>query len=134
MKKYLLDTNICIYLIKEHPPRLISKLKSLKNVDLAISSITYFELYFGIEKSEHKEKNSLALERFISPFEILEWGPKEAQIAGKIRAQLQKAGTIIGPFDLLIASQAIVADRTLVTNNTKEFLRIKELEIENWVS
>lgn len=131
--KYILDTNICIYIIKQKPEIVLKRLMRQTPTDIGISIITYFELIYGVHKSSNPEKNHKALKDFITSFEVLEWGEKEANSTGKIRAMLEKSGKIIGPFDLQIAGQALANNLILVTNNEKEFSRIKELKIENWV-
>ncbi|TGN04017.1 type II toxin-antitoxin system tRNA(fMet)-specific endonuclease VapC [Leptospira dzoumogneensis] len=133
MNKYLLDTNICIYIINRRPDSVYKKFKKAALENIYISSITEFELYFGIEKSLHKEKNRRALADFIGYLNILPFDSNSSTIAAKLRFNLEKSGKSIGPFDLLIASQAISNDHILVTNNEKEFKRIKELKLENWL-
>ena len=132
MKK-LLDTNICIYLINKKDPEIIKKLKNNLQHDLYISSITIAELEYGIEKSQFKERNKLALIKFLAPFKILNFSDLHAISYGRIRADLEKRGEIIGSMDLLIAAQAFSEKSTIVTNNTKEFSRVEKLKIENWI-
>ncbi|PJZ49012.1 type II toxin-antitoxin system tRNA(fMet)-specific endonuclease VapC [Leptospira saintgironsiae] len=133
MNKYLLDTNICIYIINQRPDSVYKKFKKVALENIYISSITEFELNFGVEKSLHKEKNRRALADFIGYLNILPFDSNSSEIAAKIRFSLEKLGKPIGPFDLLIASQAISNDHILVTNNEKEFKRIKDLKLENWL-
>lgn len=133
MKKYLLDTNICIYIINQRPDPVYKKLKKVALENIYISSITEFELYFGVEKSLHNERNRRALSDFIGYLNILPFDSNSSKIAAKIRFRLEKSGKPIDPFDLLIASQAISHDYILVTNNEKEFKRIKELKLDNWL-
>ena len=130
--EYLLDTNICIYIIKKKPAEVFEKFKNLALGDVGISSITLAELQYGIEKSSMPEKNSEALEKFLTPIEILDFGYEASVEYGKIRAELEKKGIPIGPLDTLIASHAKSLDMVLVTNNTREFERIADLKIENW--
>jgi len=130
---YLLDTNIVIYCIKEKPHNVILKLKKKRKDDIYISSITIAELEFGIENSKFPERNRVSLIEFLSIFTILPFDDKDAAEYGKIRMFLKKKGQIIGPMDLLLASQAKARSMILVTNNVKEFKRIPEIEIENWV-
>lgn len=129
----MLDTNICIYIIKNKPKNIREKLKEFDIGDLVLSSITVSELYYGVYKSEHMEKNLLALEHFLKPFDILEYGMKASVAYGKIRADLEKRGQIIGGLDMMIAAHALSCNMILVTNNTKEFQRVKELRLDNWV-
>ena len=131
--KYLLDTNICIYIIKKKPASVIKKFEKLKSGSVAISTITLSELYYGVAKSSKPNENMIALQEFISPLEILDFTHDDSLIYGKIRTELQKKGSPIGAMDLLIASIAKRQDLILVTNNIKEFARISDLKIENWV-
>jgi tRNA(fMet)-specific endonuclease VapC len=129
----MLDTNICIYIIKNRPEHIRNKLKEFDIGDIALSSVVVSELYYGVYKSEHVEKNLLALEYFLKPFNILEYDLKASIEYGKIRASLEKSGKVIGGLDMLIAAHAKSLDMTLVTNNTKEFTRVENLVIDNWV-
>jgi tRNA(fMet)-specific endonuclease VapC len=132
--KYLLDTNICIYIIKKKPVSVFERFLKLSVESVGISSITLAELQFGIAKSSNPEKNSKALEYFLSPIEIIDFGSYASVEYGKIRAELEKKGTPIGPLDLLIAAHAKSLDLILVTNNEKEFNRISGLVVENWAN
>jgi len=131
--KYLLDTNICIYIIKKKPATIFKKFESMKISDVTISSITLAELEYGVYKSSHRENNKIALTKFIAPIEILPFEENAARAFGEIRADLEQRGQIIGPYDLLIAAHAYANQLSLVTNNVKEFRRIKNLKIENWL-
>jgi len=130
--EYLLDTNICIYIIKKKPAEVFERFKNLTISDVGISSITLAELQYGIEKSSNSEKNREALQKFLTPIEILDYGYEATVEYGKIRAELEKKGVPIGPLDMLIASHAKSLDVILVTNNVREFERIAGLRIENW--
>lgn len=132
--KYMLDTNICIYIIKEKPQKVINKFKTLDIGDVCISSITLAELEYGVEKSDYKEKNKVALAGFLSSIEILPFSDKAASEYGKIRANLERQGNIIGAYDLMIGAHALSENITLVTNNMKEFQKIDNLSLENWAS
>lgn len=131
--KVLLDTNICIYLIKNRPPEVRKHFERFLPGDIAISSITVAELQYGVEKSTAKEKNALALEAFLLPLEIAPFDFKSALAYGKIRAELERQGRPIGSLDMLIAAQAIAQDLTLVTHNLKEFARVPGLACETWL-
>jgi tRNA(fMet)-specific endonuclease VapC len=131
--KYLLDTNICIYIIKKKPENVLKHFKRLKPGSVGISNITVAELYYGVAKSSKPGENSIALEEFLHPLSLLPFTKEDAIEYGKIRADLEIKGEIIGAMDLLIASQAYCNNLILVTNNEKEFNRIEELQIENWV-
>lgn len=129
---YLLDTNICIYLIKSHPLSVLEKFKKTSPEAIAISSITFAELHYGVEKSQHHEKNRAALKKFTLPLEILPFDDLACLHYGKLRAYLEKIGQPIGPMDLMIAAHALSLKVTLVTNNEKEFIKVPHLSVENW--
>jgi len=130
---YLLDTNICIYLIKKHPPEILERFREHLPQDVAISTITLFELQYGVEKSRYRERSEDALAKFLLPLTLIDLDRMAAEEAAVIRAQLEKKGISIGPYDLLIAGLARSRDLTLVTNNTREFKRIVGLRLENWI-
>ena len=131
---YLLDTNICIYIIKKKPPNVLRKFKTLKLGDIGISSITVAELRYGVEKSKYGARNRRAVEQFLTPLAIADFDAKAAQTYGQIRATLEAKGTPIGPLDTLIAAHALSLGVTLVTNNIKEFSRVPGLKLENWAA
>ncbi len=131
--KFLIDTNICIYIMNKRPPEVINRFKKLDPGMIGISSITVSELQYGVSKSKYKKENLKRLNDFLIPFEILSYDEMAAKIYGDIRLKLEKDGLIIGPLDLLIAAHALSKDLIIVTNNNKEFKRIKSLKIENWV-
>lgn len=131
--RYMLDTNICIYVIKHKPESVFRKLKKIKPEDVCISSITYAELAYGVEKSVQPERNRLALSMMLSSIEIVAFDDAAADEYGEIRAGLERKGTLIGSLDMLIAAHARSLGCTLVTNNTKEFCRVEGLEVVNWV-
>ena len=130
--KYLIDTNICIYIMNKHPAEVIKKFKKFELGEIGISTITVSELQYGVAKSIHREKNQPRLEEFIAPLEILTYDEIAARTYGAIRFQLEKGGQPIGPLDLLIAAQSLSHNLILITNNDKEFKRIKNLKVENW--
>ena len=132
--KFLLDTNICVALIRHRPDALIHRITSHAAGELGISSITLAELAHGVEKSARPEQNMSALEQFLLPLELADFDPKAALAYGKIRAQLERDGQIIGSMDLLIAAHAISLETTLVTNNVREFKRVTRLNVEDWIS
>ncbi len=129
---YLLDTNICIFLIKKKNQQLIEKLKKNYNKGIFISTLTLAELEFGVENSDHKEKNRISLIEFLTIFEILNFEQKDTRAFGIIKSDLRKSGKMIGAMDALLAAQSISRNLIFVTNNTKEFERIKNLSIEDW--
>lgn len=133
MVRYLLDTNICIYLINGGHPEILARLSQCQLGGVALSSVTVFELQYGISKSKRKEQNKLALLKFLTPFEILDFDAEAAEIAGGIRADLEALGKSIGPYDLLLAAQALKDSVILVTHNLREFERVPHLDLEDWV-
>jgi len=131
--RYLLDTNICIYLIKRCPSGVLERFRQHSPQDVAICTITLFELQYGVEKSQYRQRSEDALTKFLLPLDLINLDRSAAIEAAAIRAQLERKGMPIGPYDLLIAGLARSRDMTLVTNNTKEFERIVGLHLENWV-
>ena len=132
--KYMLDTNICIYLIKRRPAEVVRRFLAQDPAELCISAVSYAELMHGVEKSQAPQKNRLALSLLLSPFAILPLDRRAAAEYGRTRAALERRGAPIGPMDLLIAAHARAAGLTIVTNNTREFDRVDGLTVENWVS
>lgn len=130
--KFMLDTNICIYIIKQKPVKVLKRFTQYSPGDILISSVTIAELRYGAEKSLHVRQNHEALSGFIVPLEIADFDEKAAEEYGKVRAHLEKKGQTIGSMDMLIGAHALSIGATLVTNNIKEFKRISGLKIENW--
>lgn len=130
--EYLLDTNICIYIIKKRPEIVLDRFKELSLGSVGISAITLAELEYGIRKSSSPDKNLEALNQFLVPLDIKDFDYNAPVEYGKIRANLENAGTPIGPLDTLIAAHAVSLNTTLVTNNEKEFNRVTGLKVENW--
>ena len=130
---YLIDTNICIYIMNNHPPKVIEKFKKVGVGEVGISSITVSELYYGVYKSSQIDKNSQRVGEFLQPFSILSYDENASRSYGIIRNELEKKGKVIGPLDMLIAAHALSNDLILITNNVKEFERIQSLRVENWV-
>ena len=130
---YLLDTNVCIYFMKDQFPQLTNKVLSLDPSDLLISAITVFELEYGAEKSKWGDQTRQKLAMFLAPFNILPFSTEDAVSAGRIRGYLEKRGMIIGPYDIQIAAQSLSRGLTLVTHNTREFSRVPNLRLEDWI-
>ena len=130
---FLIDTNICIYIMNNHPPEVIQKFRDIGVGNICISSITVSELQYGACKSKQIKKNIQRLDEFLSPFEILAYDENASIFYGKIRSQLEIKGEVIGPLDMLIAAHALSENLTLITNNEKEFKRVKSLKVKNWV-
>jgi tRNA(fMet)-specific endonuclease VapC len=131
---YLIDTDICIYLIKYRDARLRSKVESHAPYDLSVSAVTVAELEYGVAKSARVRQNRMALRKFLSAFEIIPFDDRDAEQFGLIRAFLQRKGTPIGPYDLQIAAQGLARGWPVVTNNENEYRRVPGLTVENWAS
>lgn len=130
--RFMLDTNICIYAIKNRPESVLQALRRHEAAGIGISSISVAELYFGVEKSG-SAKNRLALQHFLSALEIADFDAAAAESYGRVRQQLEAAGTPIGPLDTQIAAHALSLGVMLVSNNLREFARIENLSVTNWV-
>ena len=130
--KYLIDTNICIYIMNKRPIEVIHKFKQFDVDEICVSTITVSELQYGVVKSKNRRLNKQRVEEFLAPFEIIPYDEIAANMYGDIRYQLEKRGEPIGSLDLLIAAHAMSGNFVLITNNEKEFKRVKNLKIENW--
>lgn len=131
---YLLDTNICIYILKKKPIEVFNRFKEFKIGDMKVSTITIAELYYGAYNSKRVEKNLDTINSFLEPFDFVEFDEKSALEYAKIKASLKKEGKIIGELDMQIAGVALANGLILVTNNEREFKRVDGLIVENWVS
>jgi len=129
----MLDTNICIYVMKTYPPALRERFNTLAE-QLCISSITLGELYYGAEKFARRTENLTAIEHFVGRLEVLDFGAKAAMHYGQVRAELEKAGQPCGAHDMQIGGHARSEGLILVTNNMREFSRMPGVRAENWVS
>ena len=130
--RYLLDTNICVYIINKRPEKVFTRFRKCGVGEVGISAITFSELRYGVSRSSRPDRNQAALNQFLGPLEILDFYAEVAPIYGEIRAALQASGRVIGPLDMLIGAHALFLNCTLVTNNEREFCRIPELRVENW--
>ena len=130
--RFMLDTNICIYAIKNRSAEVLQALRTHEAAGIGVSSITVAELFFGIEKSG-SARNRLALQHFLEPLEIADFDMAAAQVYGAVRQQLELSGAPIGPLDTQIAAHALALGVTLVSNNLREFSRVKSLQLANWV-
>jgi len=131
--KYLLDTDICIFIIRRRPESVFKKLREQPTGAVAISAITQSELYNGVFKSSNPEKNLAALEEFLLPLAVLAYEGHAGLFYGRLRSHLERVGQPIGPLDTLIAAHALSLDLVLVTNNRAEFDRVPDLRVENWL-
>ena len=129
--KFMLDTDICIYAMKQKPEKVIAALRRNEAKGICLSSVTVAELWFGVNKSGSR-KNELALEQFLSTFELLPFDQRVAKVYGGVREKLESMGKPIGPLDTQIAAHALTLNLTLVTNNVNEFKRVEGLKLENW--
>ena len=128
----MLDTNICIYIMRNKPEKVLRRFKEELNNGIGISSITLAELEYGMKHSSNPAQNERALLRFLVPLRVLPFGADAASEYGAIRTFLQNNGTPIGPLDMLIAAHTKSEGLVMVTNNVREFERVPGLEIENW--
>ena len=131
--KYMLDTNICIGIIRQNSSKLIQRLITCTPGDVGVSSITIAELAHGAQKSSQTQKNMAALEQFLLPLEIADFDQQASMIYGIIRAKLEQEGNRIGAMDMLIGAHALSMDITLVTHNPNEFHRIQNLKLDDWM-
>ncbi len=129
---FLLDTNICSYVIKQKPASVYNRLSRTTPAEVFVSVITVYELFTGCEKSSKRERLLQEVRKFLWPFSLISLTEQHAFKAASLRARLDRAGTPIGPYDLLLAAQALVEGLVLVTNNTREFRRVDQLRLENW--
>ena len=132
--RFLLDTNICVYIRRRKPPGLLARFERLKLGEAVLSVITYGELIYGVEKSQFREQATKQLAELAGLVPIMELPRQAGEFYGAIRASLEARGEIIGNNDLWIAAHAKAAGLTLVTNNEREFQRIRGLKIQNWVA
>ena len=131
--KVMLDTNTCIVIIKRKPLHVLRRFNAYRVGEIGISWVTLAELEFGVAKSQHLENNQAALDEFVLPLEIANFDRETARVYGRVRAMLEKKGTPIGSLDTMIGAHALSLGVTLATNNTREFSRIKELTVVNWL-
>lgn len=129
---YLIDTDICIYLIREKDRDLKQRFEQHRLYEIGVSAVTVAELQYGVARSRQMERNRRALLGFLTPFEILPFDDKDAELFGILRARLEAEGRPIGPYDLELAAQALARGLMLVTNNEGEFRRVPGLHVENW--
>lgn len=130
--RYMLDTNICIYIAKFQPPQVKARFEQLKPGQLLMSAVTYGELYYGACKSNQRAKAITRLDELLRDIPVENLTSQVAQAYGEIRAALEKRGRLIGNNDLWIGAHAMALDVTLATNNEREFKRIAGLSVENW--
>jgi tRNA(fMet)-specific endonuclease VapC len=132
MKRYMLDTDMCSYIIKEHPESVRQRFQTLAMEQLCVSVVTYAELIYGVERSSSRRINRPIIEDFVRHLDVMNWDTEAADQYGVIRAELEAAGTPIGAMDMMIAAHAKSIKAVLVTNNKKHFTKVKRLKIDNW--
>jgi len=132
MKRYMLDTDMCSHIIKEHPESVRQRFQTLAMEQLCVSVVTYAELIYGVERSSSKRINRPIIEDFVLHLDVMNWDTEAADQYGVIRAELEAAGTPIGAMDMMIAAHAKSIKAVLVTNNQKHFTKVKRLKIDNW--
>jgi tRNA(fMet)-specific endonuclease VapC len=132
--RYMLDTDACIALIKNRPQAMLDRLSRLSPEEVGISCIVAAELWYGVANSQKKKQNEAALKDFLDYATLIDWPCEAAALYGRIRTGLQRRGKLIGAMNMLIASHSLFLDAVLVTNNTREFVRVPDLKIENWES
>jgi tRNA(fMet)-specific endonuclease VapC len=133
MKLYMLDTDTCSYIIRERPIGVLEHFRKLAMEQICISTVTYAELLYGVERSSSKRINRPIIDDFVQHLDVIEWDNTAAEQYGKIRADLEASGKPIGAMDMMIAAHAKSIKAVLVTNNRKHFARIRGLKVENWV-
>jgi tRNA(fMet)-specific endonuclease VapC len=130
--KYLIDTNILIFLCNSKSKLLEQKFKTHSPEEFSVSSITVGELIYGVNKSQHRDRNLQAILKILSPFKVIDFDSSDGWMYGEIRADLEKKGTIIGGNDIMIAAQATRRGLIVITNNVKEYKRVSGLPVEDW--
>lgn len=133
MIKYMLDTDMCSYIIKQRPASVLQQFQKLTMDSIGISIVTYAELIYGVERSSSKRINRSVIENFVQHLEVIDWDRDAADEYAVIRTKLEAAGTPIGAMDMMIAAHAKSLHAVVVTNNQKHFSKVKGLKIENWV-
>ena len=133
MKRYMLDTDMCGYIIQEHPETVRQRFQTLAMGQMCVSVITYAELIYGVERSSSKRVNRPIVEDFVRHLDVMDWDTEAADQYGVIRAELEAAGTPIGAMDMMIAAHAKSIEAVLVTNNQKHFTTVTGLRIDNWI-
>jgi tRNA(fMet)-specific endonuclease VapC len=130
--RYLLDSNICVYAMKNRPLQVLRRLQNVGRAVVAVSVVTVLELRQGAERSQQRERAHARLDDFFGPMAVLPFEEADALVAARVRAELFQIGRPIGDFDSLIAAHALARDLIVVTNNVDEFQRVPDLRIENW--
>ena len=130
---YMLDTDTCAFILRRSSPTLLARIQSVPLVQQTISMVTLAELLYGVQVSTRKKENRAAVDALVLHLMVMEWSRGAAEHYAEIRAYLKKRGQLIGSNDLMIAAQARSLGATVVTNNVKDFRRVKGLKFENWI-
>jgi tRNA(fMet)-specific endonuclease VapC len=130
--RFMLDTNTCVDLIRRRNDRTLRRMQRYRPDDLCVSSVTLSELEYGAAKSADPQRNRLALAKFMTPLSVLPYDDAVAPVYGRVRAELERTGTPIGPMDTMIAAHALTLGLIVVTDNEREFRRVSELKVQNW--
>ncbi len=133
MTRYMLDTDMCSYIIKEHPVSVLKHFQKLEMENICISIVSYAELMYGVERSSSKRINNSVIKDFISHLDVIKWDVGAADAYAVIRTELEVKGTPIGAMDMMIAAHSKSINTVLVTNNHKHFTKVEGLKIDNWV-
>jgi tRNA(fMet)-specific endonuclease VapC len=133
VKRYMLDTDTCSYIIREHPESVLQRFRRLAMAQLCMSVVTYAELVYGVERSSSRRVNRPIIEDFVRHLDVLDWDSGAADQYGLLRTKLESAGTPIGAMDMMIAAHAKSIKAVLVTNNQKHFSKVTGLKIDNWI-
>ncbi len=132
--RLMLDTNICIHIIKQKPPQVLARFEEHQVGDIGLSSITVAELQYGVRKSQQQARNQAALDQFLLPLVVMDFDQAAAATHGELRASLERRGRPLGALDMLIAAHALNRQLVLVTNNVAEFNQVEGLMVENWTA
>jgi len=130
--RFMLDTNTCVDVIRRRNDQVLRRMQRLRPDDLCVSSVTLSELEYGAAKSSDPQRNRLALAEFMAPLSVLPYDDGASPVYGRVRVELERAGTPIGPLDTMIAAHALSLGLILVTDNEREFRRVSGLKVQNW--
>lgn len=130
--RFMLDTNVCVDYLNGRYPLVVQHIQESDPTDLVISSIVTAELRYGAEHSQHRRRNHARLDVLLGEIAVLDFDAPAATVYGRIRERLESRGEIIGPYDMMIAAHALSLELTLVTDNTREFRRVRSLKVTNW--
>lgn len=130
--RFLLDTNVCVDYLNGRYPRVVQRIQESDPADVGVSSVVAAELRYGAEHSQHRRRNHARLDVLLDEIAVLDFDTEAARVYGRVRQRLESRGEIIGPYDMMIAAHALSLGLTLVTDNVREFRRVRALEVDNW--